>query len=62
MDSNKKTSQTRLSGEIIPEERYFLLGFVSSKILKPDQNNWIIELNSQQISAINEFLEKTKYY
>jgi len=60
-NSNKNTVQTMLSGEIIPEEEYFLLGFVPAAVLNPNSNSWFIILNAEQISAVDKHLEKTSF-
>ena len=60
-NSNKKTVQTTLSGDIIPEEKYYLLGFVPATTLEPYLNSWFSKLIPKQISAINAYLEKSSY-
>ena len=60
-NSNKKLVQTTLSGDIMPEEKFYLLGFVPATTLEPDLNSWFIILIPKQISAINAYLEKSSY-
>jgi hypothetical protein len=60
-NSNKKTLQTQLSGEIIPEEKFFLLGFVSSRILNLNSNEWFIILKPEQIAAADKHFKKNNF-
>jgi hypothetical protein len=60
-NSNKKIVQTMLSGDLIPEERFYGLGFVPAIRLNLDLKSWFILLSPEQISVINEYLEKSSY-
>jgi hypothetical protein len=50
-----------LSGETIPEERYFLLGFVSSKVLNLASDAWFLLLSPGQIAVVDKYIEKDNY-
>jgi len=56
--SNKKTVQITLSGGKIAEDRYFLLGFMSAKLLNINSEEWFVVLNSEQISIMAEHLQR----
>ena len=43
-NSNKKTVQVTLSREILPEERFILLGFADGKTIGLNKNVWFIKL------------------
>ena len=61
-NSNRHFVQTTLSGEKLPEDKFFLLGFVPADVIRLKINVWFDILNSEQINAVDTFLEKTKYY
>jgi len=56
-NSNHKTQQTTLKGEIIPEYTYYLLGFVPADVVRLKNHVWFSKLNSEQISSIEKFLD-----
>ena len=60
-NSNKKLLQTRLSSEFIPEEKFFLLGFVPLNVLNPNSTAWFIILSSEQITAIDKYFRRVNY-
>jgi len=60
-NSNKKLVQMTLSGKVVPEEHYFLLGFMSAKLLDVNGDSWFIELNSEQVLKVSEHFEKSSY-
>ena len=49
-NSIKPLVQITLLGEKIPEEKFFLLGFVKGKEVKIENNIWFIRLNFEQIT------------
>ena len=59
-NSNKKLVQTTLKGEIIPEEPFCLLGFVPAEVILIKKDIWFTKLNTEQIDALNKYLEKKK--
>jgi hypothetical protein len=61
-NSNKPTAQTTISGEIILEEKYFLLGFIKGKDLQIEENIWFTKLNSRQLSLLTDCLKEKCYF
>jgi hypothetical protein len=57
-NSNKKTVQTKLSGEVLPKESYYLLGFVSAEVLRIKKCCWYAILTSEQILYLNRCFSK----
>jgi hypothetical protein len=55
-NSNKKLVQVTLSGKLLVEERFYLLGFVPIDILKTRRDIWFAKLDSKQISFVSEYL------
>jgi hypothetical protein len=55
-NSNKESVQTTLLGEILPEERFYLLGFVSAEVILINKFVWFTQLVSNQIDALNKYL------
>jgi len=60
-NSNHKTQQTTLKGEIVQEYTYYVLGFVPADVVHLENNLWFCKLNNEQITSIEKFLESNKY-
>lgn len=61
-NSNKPLLQTTLSGEIIPEEQFYLLGFVNGLDLQIDENTWFVILNQKQLGKLENCLKEKSFY
>ena len=59
-NSNHKTQQTTLKGEIIEEYTYYVLGFVSADVIKLKNEVWFNILNDDQINSVEKFLTLKK--
>jgi hypothetical protein len=57
-NSNHKLRQITLSGEIIEEEKFYVLGFVSVDVVNLKEDVWFGKLDSEQISNVEEYLDK----
>jgi len=55
-NSNHKTQQTTLKGEIIKEYIYYVLGFVPAEVVRLKKDVWFSELDREQISRIEEYV------
>ena len=55
-NSNRKTQQTTLEGEIVQEYAYYVLGFVPTDAVRLKSNLWFCKLNNEQITSIEKFL------
>ena len=55
-NSNKKTQQTTLEGEIIQEYTYYLLGFVPADVVRLKKGVRFCELEPHQISMVEDHL------
>jgi len=56
-NSNHKTHQTTLEGEVIQEYIYYVLGFAPVDVLRLKKDIWFSKLNSEQINSVEKFLE-----
>jgi hypothetical protein len=61
-NSNKPMAQITLLGEIIPEEKYFLLGFVNGNDLQIEENIWFAILDSAQLNLLTNCLKEKNYF
>jgi hypothetical protein len=61
-NSNKPLVQITLLGEIIPEEKYSLLGFVNGKDLQIEEDVWFMILNPKQLNLLDDCLKEKTYY
>ena len=57
-NSNPQLRQITLSGEIMDEEKFRVLGFVSADVVDLKKDVWFSKLDSEQISNIEEYLDK----
>ena len=60
-NSNKPLVQITLLGEIMPEEKFYLLGFVTGKDLHIDNNIWFAILNPEQLDLLSDCLKEKSY-
>ena len=58
-NSNHKTQQSTLEGEIIHEYTYYVLGFVPSNVVRLEKDVWFSKLSNEQISAIEKHLNES---
>jgi hypothetical protein len=56
-NSNRKTKQTTLTGRIIQEFTYYLLGFVPADVVRLKKDIWFSKLDNNQMAAVEKFLE-----
>ena len=60
-NSNHKTQQTTLKGEIVQEYTYYVLGFVPANVVRLKKDAWFSKLGSEQMTLVEKFLESNKY-
>ena len=60
-NSNKHMVQVSLSGEIIPEEKFSVLGFVPIDVIGLTRDVWFRMLNSEQIASVDQFLSESEW-
>jgi hypothetical protein len=61
-NSSKHMVQLSLSGEIIPEEKFSVLGFVPIDVIGLTKDIWFKMLNSEQIDSVDQFLSESKQF
>ena len=60
-NSNKHMVQVSLSGEVLPEEKFYLLGFVPADVVGLEKDIWFAALNSEQVESIDQYLSATQF-
>jgi len=60
-NSNHKTKQITLKGEIVQEYTYYVLGFVPADEVRLKKDTWFSKLSNEQIKIVEKFLESKKY-
>ena len=60
-NSNHKTTQITLEGEIIKEYVYYVLGFVPADVIRLKKDLWFGKLDDGQMKSVEKFLESKKY-
>ena len=58
-NSNQKTKQVTLEGEILQEYYYKLLGFVPADVIRLKEDLWFTKLSDEQIKSVEQFLDLT---
>jgi hypothetical protein len=57
-NSNCQMVQITLSGEIVEEEKFYVLGFVSAEVIGLKKEVWFCKLDSEQTSKVEEHLNQ----
>ncbi|MCW3985975.1 MAG: protein rep [Candidatus Bathyarchaeota archaeon] len=55
-NSNRKQLQSTLTGEIIQDEKFVVLGFVPADVVRLKREIWFKKLDMQQITSVDEYL------
>jgi len=55
-NSNCQLQQVTLSGEILLEYKYYVIGFVPADVVHLKRDVWFSQLGSEQISSVEQFL------
>ncbi len=55
-NSNHKLHQITLSGEIIEEEKFHVIGFVPADVVNLREEIWFKKLDIEQIDSVTEFI------
>ena len=61
-NSNKKLVQVTLSGNILFEEKFHLLGFVNAEVIELEKNCWFALLTLKQVDSVNRALYELKRF
>ena len=56
-NSNQKTKQITLEGEIVQEYVYCVLGFVPADVVRLKKDVWFSRLNNEQIKSVENFYD-----
>jgi hypothetical protein len=56
-NSNRELRQITLFGELLPENKYLVLGFVSNTVLNLKGDVWFKQLNKKEIALLETFIE-----
>ena len=58
----QKRCQVTLLGEKVPEQKYYVLGFVSAEVLAFKRDMWFSQLDSERIALIQPFLDDQRFH
>jgi hypothetical protein len=56
-NSNRKLRQITLFGEVLPENKYVVLGFISNTVLNLKGDVWFKQLTKKEIALVDIFIE-----
>ena len=60
-NSNHKTRQTTLKGEIIQEYNYYVLGFVPVDVVRLKKCDWVMKLSHEQIANVSYIVAQKNF-
>jgi len=60
-NSNRRLRQVTLSGEVLLEYRYYVIGFVPVDVVRLKKDVWFGKLNSEQVDSVDQFLAGSGY-
>jgi len=60
-NSNRKLRQVTLSGEVLLEYRFYVIGFVPADVVRLKKDVWFSKLNSEQVDSVDQFLAGSGY-
>lgn len=52
--------QVSLSGDIVPQEKFVVLGFVSAEVIRLNEDIWFHKLKYDQIDSVNQSLSERR--
>ena len=58
-NSNRPFQQVTLSGEALPEYKYYVLGFVPADVVRLKKDVWFRKLDSKQVRLVAQFLAES---
>ncbi len=59
-NSNHKTAQITLEGEIVQEYLYYVLGFVPADVVRLKNDRWFTKLSNEQIDSVEHYINLPK--
>jgi len=60
-NSNRKICQVTLTGEVVHEEKFEVIGFVPADVVRLKKDVWFKKLDSDQVSSVDKFLTTSTY-
>jgi len=60
-NSNHRLRQVTLSGEVLLEYKFYVIGFVPADVVRLKKDVWFSKLNSEQVDSVDQFLAGSGY-
>ena len=60
-NSNRRIRQVTLTGEVLWEYRFYVIGFVPANVVRLKKDVWFSKLNSEQVDSVDQFLMGSGY-
>jgi hypothetical protein len=60
-NSNRQLRQVTLSGEVLLEYKFYVIGFVPADVVRLKKDVWFRELNSEQVDLVEQFLSGSNF-
>jgi len=55
-NSNRQLRQVTLSGEVLLEFKFCVIGFVPADVIRLKESVWFCKLSSEQVDSLEQFL------
>lgn len=55
-NSNRQSRQITLSGEVLPECRFYVIGFIPVDVVRLKKDVWFSELSPEQVDSVEQYL------
>lgn len=60
-NSNRQLRQVTLSGEVLLEFKFCVIGFVPADVVRLKEDVWFNKLTSEQVDSVDQFLSDSEY-
>jgi len=60
-NSDRRLRQVTLSGEVLLEYKFCVIGFVPADVVRLKKDVWFRKLSSEQVGSVEQFLASSEY-
>lgn len=62
MHNSNRQLQVTLSGEVLLEPKYYVIGFVPADVVQLGESVWFEKLDSERVKLVDQFLAEPGLY
>lgn len=60
-NSSRQLRQVTLSGEVLLEYRFYVIGFVPADVVRLKREVWFKKLDSERVALVDKFIAESSY-